>query len=176
MRFKLIASYLEGKTINKNIVDLNCGIAGVLKFIKPNFTSYYGNDVESKYINIAKEYNVLDTTFEVKDDKEVWFEDGKIDILMLLGYGAGEYAKGDIGESKTAIESFQKLAVYYMPEIIVIECIEAFETKFAFMTEQAIYLAQRGYLIDLEASLAFGKGELDKRLFLFFVRDGEKDK
>lgn len=146
-RWEIIADLIKDKVKDKVIVDVDCGIAGVVKYLK-DFKFYYGNDIEPKYIEHCKNYNIPNTEFELISDDRVRVEG--IDILMVLGFGCeGEH------ESTTLFNTFSRLVRIHSPEYIIFESAVHFEKKHqihstvkAFMAVKEIELIEeKGFII-----------------------------
>jgi len=137
-RWKIIADLIRDKVNGKVIVDLDCGVARVVKHLD-GFKLYYGNDIDIGYIEQCKDYNIENTKFETIADDKVNLDE--IDVLMVLGYGCGRNRH----ESKTLLKSFERLVKKNKPEYVVFEVIRYFERKYGICTEIGLIMATQGY-------------------------------
>ncbi len=173
-RNKIVASFLENRTIGKIIVDLNCGTAKTVQFLSNDFKEYIGNDREKEYIDTANGYDIPNAKFYLLNDED--FYDvielkNKPDILLLLGHGAGEFVDTP-HESKTLTKTFLKMILVYKPEFIVLEAVQKFEQEFGLLSSIANEVLQMGYRIDYEMLLGIPpfNSEFGRRKFLFFSK------
>lgn len=137
-RFEIIVQFLKGKTKDKVIVDLDCGSAKLCKFLEPDWLTYVGNDIDEKYIRMAKEHNVPKTSFYLKSDEHV---DECTDILIVMGYGGQEITHAE-EESKTLNSSIKRIVEKHQPEIVILEMIKPFSIC---MDDFKKFLESRGY-------------------------------
>jgi 2-polyprenyl-3-methyl-5-hydroxy-6-metoxy-1,4-benzoquinol methylase len=71
---------------NSKILDLGCGTANILKYIKIDHRNYYGFDCNQEYINKAKK-NFPKANFSTKVIEDVDFNElYKIDYILLFGF------------------------------------------------------------------------------------------
>jgi len=136
VRYKLVAAYLDEKTMGKVIVELNAGEPRLSNYVL-DYREYYANDINEPNDTCGVKY-------EIQTDTEV---DINSDILMVFGYGAGEYT-GQKLESSTVGDSIVRLAKYN-PEYIVIEMCQQWENEFKAMTSLIQKLPN--YLVGFEA-------------------------
>lgn len=167
-RFEVIADFLKGKTKDKTILDLNCGTAGTVKYLKQDYKLYYGNDIDPQYIKIAKYYKIPKTKFEVKQDRLI---DMPHDILIHAGYGAGEFIKNKY-ESPSAIPVLKTLILDYEPRIIVFECIQDYA---GFLSKEFThFLIDNNYMVAGDKSFEIYSNQKDKKLNYRQIKAYEK--
>ena len=106
------------KNYSGHVVDLNCGLAPVFKFLQ-NYDSYYGNDILPEFIDSLKGFNSSKVLFELKRDSEVVID--KCDILILLGLVYGSWANSHSCESPHAITKFKEIIEKSKPQIAILE-------------------------------------------------------
>ena len=171
LRLKIIAAYLKGKTKDRVIVDLDCGTARLIKFLEKNFKLYYGNDVNEELIEIARGYGIKNSEFVVLPDNRVTEKINEIDILLMLGYGAGEYVRNDV-ESETLADSFKNLVAKFSPKIVIVEGIDLWERNYKAYSQIKKFLKEKGYLLDYETYLQIGDvpDEVYRRRIFFFQK------
>jgi len=123
-----IVEFLKGKTKDKTIIDIDCGTAPLLAELEPDWKTYFGNDIDNYFITKARGRNIPKTLFLTETDDKIILNH---DILICLGYGAGQDTKQPL-ESSTLFDSIVRLSKF-KPEIIIIEMILPFEEKFSCM-------------------------------------------
>lgn len=128
-----IVSFLEGKTKDKIIIDLDCGTAPLVSELKPDWYIYFGNDHTTKFTDEAIMRKVKNTRFSYQQDHHIVENVEQCDILLCLGYGAGDL-KPEPLESSTLRGSLIKIAKKCKPEFIIIEMIQPFEVEYGAMT------------------------------------------
>jgi hypothetical protein len=160
VRYEIAANHLPE---DKVILDLNCGEAGFRKFIK--YKRYIGNDVITPLCAGDKKEKFWEFLFH--EDRDI---DVKSDIIVLFGYGGGEFT-GEPLESKTAGESLIRLANKYNPEYIVIEMTQKWENDFKAMTNLSKKLDEYKGVFEIEMNLG-GEHYHDKRLMKIFKLNG----
>ncbi len=118
MRYRIV-SQLLGDISNKVVLDLNCGQAGLHKYIKCK--EYWANDV------FVPE-DISGINFIQREDKDI---DIDCDILCLFGIGNGELTGMPL-ESKTERQSITRL-IQHFPEIVVLEMTQEWIDKYDLM-------------------------------------------
>lgn len=122
-RLQLIAGYLGSKSWVRRIVDLNCGLAPLLKYLGRDYY-YVGNDRYEPFIKYLKErYPHLNWTLCTDDEVN---PPHAIDCLMCIGYaeGDGEY------QSKTIGQTILRLAESHLPPIIILGTWSGYENSY----------------------------------------------
>lgn len=165
-RFIPIKEFLDFK--DKVIVDLDCGSARFCKEI--DFKFYHGNDIDKKYIDMANSYNLPNTKFEIKTDEEVANKiDFDIDVLMCLGFGAGNFT-GEKLESQTLFESIFKIAEEKKPKHIIFEVIKPFEEQYKILDKLKERLKDYELTIESEITLNIDNKFIRDRVSCLLVR------
>jgi hypothetical protein len=103
-----------------HVCDLNCGESPVFPYLT-GYGSYYGNDVNSDFIQTLQMRSVLqdNVLFEVKRDVDVSRE--RIDVLLLLGCGASTLHAGVSPESTEDVRTLFKLIRVHLPRVVMVE-------------------------------------------------------
>ena len=115
-RFLLVTGYLWDKVAGKNLVDLDCGSARLLKYLPDTWANYFCNDINPDFFSDYK-----GAKFQPISDDQVLQElgDKPCDILLVFGHGAD--GKGNhVHESKTLSKSIVEIVKAKHPEIIVL--------------------------------------------------------
>ncbi|MFA6971375.1 MAG: hypothetical protein WC208_08250 [Gallionella sp.] len=159
-RFKVIASYLKGKTKDKVIVDLNCLEARLTKYIDQDFAKYLGNDLQDKFPVLSK------AEFKIARDDEFVRSLDRCDILVVAGMGGWEITKEPL-ESKTATESARFVISTLKPQIIALESVREFEGIISFL--EAFTIAGK-YNLVLKKYLDLGDDWVMKRAVYIYEK------
>lgn len=161
-RLEVVADYLNGKTKNKVIVDLDCLEARLLMYITHNFKKYLGNDVLNKFPSI-KAANF----FQMTDEKFVQTIE-ECDILLVFGYGGFEIT-GEQLESQTLNDSVKYLVGKTKPEIVILESVWEFEPITSKIITQDYKLVQY-------TRLDLGKSWTSKRAIYIYEKDSPSNR
>ncbi len=124
-RFEKAISMI-GSVKDKIILDLNCGRAGMLKYLPEDFKLYIGNDINEDFLKIAKKWKTKknSTIFILCRDDEIMDYLSGVDIFMCFGINSGQN-KGI--ESETEFETFKKVVEKFLPEVVVCEIWKNYE-------------------------------------------------
>lgn len=135
-RATTIARWLNDNDLVKGkiIVELACGVASLVKQLE-GFSLYYGNDVSKEYIDIARNYYIDNSVFEIKESKDIDIDN--VDILVLMGVSTDQ--------EQQSIVKLISLANERKPEIIILEGARYFERKFGLFTIVTELLKSSGY-------------------------------
>lgn len=160
-RLEVVADYLNGKTKDKVMVDIDCLEARLLMYITHNFKKYLGNDVLNKFPTV-KGANF----FQMKDDAFVKIID-KCDILLVFGYGGYEISNEPL-ESATLIDSVKYLVNKTKPEIVILESVWEFEPITSKIITQHYKLVQY-------TRLDLGESWTSKRAIYIYEKNSTSD-
>lgn len=120
-RIMTIAGYLANKIRGKNILDLNCGTGKLITYLPPIYKAYYANDINEKYVEVARKRNPKAEVLVARDDEmPKIFQKEKIDILIIYGYAS------DVGwdsgkESLTIQDTVLGFVETHKPKYVIIE-------------------------------------------------------
>jgi hypothetical protein len=119
-RGELYTSLLRPHISRMHVCDLNCGESPVFPYLS-GYGSYYGNDVNSDFIQTLQMRSVLqdNVLFEVKKDVDVSRE--RIDVLLLLGCGGSCLHAGVSPESTEDVQTLLKLVEIHLPRVVMVE-------------------------------------------------------
>lgn len=118
-RLMFIAGLLSDKVQSRNIVDINCGKAPLLKYIRPDYRFYDCNDL---YVGVES-INPRITFHNLSDEEFTTLlirSTQPVDVLLALGLVDGRLT-GSPEESSTLIDSIIRLAEAKKPEHIILE-------------------------------------------------------
>jgi hypothetical protein len=138
MRYKIVSQFL-GDTSDKVILDLNCGQAGLRKYIP--YKEYIANDV-------FEPEDLRGITFLKKKDDEI---DIPCDILCLFGVGNGEMTQMPL-ESKSERESIKRL-IRHNPKFVIIEMTQQWIDKYDLMSRYDEILKDYQPKVEVKLSL-----------------------
>ena len=172
-RFLLVAGYLWDKVAGKNLVDLDCGSARLLKYLPDTWASYFGNDIDEGFF--PKHSRAV---FRAISDDQVLqeLEEKPCDILLVFGHGAD--SKGNnVHESKTLSKSIIEIVKVKQPEIIVLEIWWRFERDHSVLRNLITNIQEIGeyraeWLVKLNA--VFTNKWLHERLIIILEKEGNK--
>jgi len=145
-RAKIVAELLKGKTKGQFIIDLDCGIVSVGRYLEKDWANYYGNDLNYEYIELSKHFNLPNSEFDNIPDHLV--EPKVCDILICLGEGAGKFTGVPL-ESYTIFDKIHSIIHNCVPSYVIIESIREFEDKFKLLTKHKEFLEERGYVTQI---------------------------
>jgi len=142
-RGSILYSYIEKYLGNiESVLDMNCGFAPLYPFLADKL--YFGFDNNEQAIRELRE-KYRGAQWQLCSDNE-WDKDIQVDLLLLLGMGAGL----ERGESKTEIESLGRLAKKYNPKIIIVEIADGHKKNHWYKVPQAIpeYVLEQFFVYD----------------------------
>jgi hypothetical protein len=130
-RLLVIAGYLAKRISGKCIADINCGSSRILKYLPETYLKYNGNDTNTIGRKIGeKTYISRETDQEFVQN----IKNSPVDILLLLGHGAGHLGTSVL-ESQTLTASVIQIIKDHKPEIIVLEACSIYAERYKVLDE-----------------------------------------
>lgn len=145
-RFILTTGLLHNEIEDKNILDLNCGTARLLKYLPHTYNNYYCNDIKPQSVYHPHGRVLFRRLSDDVLTDELISSYIPIDVLLCFGLVDGTKTGTPI-ESNTLIDSITRLTHYKQPTHIILEASSRWEYLYKIIHELKHILKKEGYQV-----------------------------